>query len=376
MIERIQVQAVAPEVEPLRWASDLPAQNATLTIVRVFDDEGQEGVGATPSYSTGGFDLVILESLRAVVPRVVGHDPLMREGIWHRLNDLVLPVLPGAYAAIDIALWDIVARRAGIPLYQLLGGVRQRIPAYASTPMLADAEAYVAFCHELRSMGFRAIKFHAWCEPDRDLQMLRAVHAEHGDAGLVFMHDAEQRYDRPSALRVAQELGDMGFGWLEAPLVDGDLHGYRELRRRVNLPIIPAGNTIIGLQQVSDALQFEPWDAVRFDVTIAGGLTPARKLAALAEAWGLHTELQSWGYSLIQAPNLHFGLAFERTGYFELPVPYEVFDYAVNNSFRVDGDGCVSAPGAPGLGLEVDWERMDHATISSFSCVVESSDTA
>ena len=237
MIERVEVRAVGPEVTRYTWASNLPEQFITLTIVRVIDDDGHEGVGATPSYSTGRFDISVLESLRLLAPRIVGADPVLRESLWYGLQDLTLPVLPGAQSALDIALWDLVAQRAGLPLYRLLGGARDRLPAYASTPMLADAGAYVAFVHEARELGFRAVKFHAWCDPERDLPMLRAVHEEHGRAGVTFMHDAEQRYDRRSALRVGRELEEMGFAWFEAPLPDVDLDGYRELRRRVSVPI-------------------------------------------------------------------------------------------------------------------------------------------
>lgn len=368
MIDRIEVLAVGPDVELMEWASELPPQHATLTIVRCFDADGNEGVGGTPSYSTGRFDLAMLESLRLIAPRVVGKDPELREGIWYGLDELTLPVLPGAQAALDIALWDLVAQRARMPLYRLLGGARDRLKAYASTPMLADAGAYVEFIGEMRSQGFRAVKIHAWCEPERDLEMLRAVHAEHGDADIGLMHDAEQRYDRRSAVRAGRELDEMGFEWLEAPLPDVDLDGYRELRRRVNVPILPGGNTILGLREVGRALKMEPWDAVRFDVTIAGGFTPARKLAGLAEAWGLRVELQSWGYTLIQAANLHFGLAYENTGYFELPVPHEPYEYGVENPYRVQRDGYVGAPTEPGLGVIVDWERMHAATVGSFTC--------
>ena len=370
MIARIEVAAVGPDVDRQSWASDLAPQCATLTIVRVFDEDGGEGVGATPSYSTGRFDLAMLESLRLIAPRVLGQDPELRERIVNDLQDHTLPVLPGAQAALDIALWDLVARRCSVPLYRLLGGARERLPAYASTPLLADAAAYVDFVAEMREQGFRAVKFHAWCEPERDLAMLRAVHAVHGDARIAFMHDAEQRYDRRSAVAVGNELGELGFAWLEAPLPDVDLEGYRDLRRRVDVPILPGGNTILDLRQVGQALRMEPWDAVRFDVTIAGGFTAARKLAGLAEAWGLRVELQSWGYTLIQAANLHFGLAAARTGYFELPVPHEPYEFGVLNPYRIGSDGFVDAPTAPGLGIEVDWERMRAATIGSFSCTV------
>jgi L-alanine-DL-glutamate epimerase-like enolase superfamily enzyme len=370
MIERIEVSAVGPDVELQTWASELSPQSATLTIVRVFDEDGTEGVGAAPSYSTDRFDLALLESLRLIAPLVVGKDPELREAIWYGLDDLTLPVLPGARSALDIALWDLVACRSAMPLYRLLGGARERLPAYASTPMLGDAQAYVDFVTQMREQGFRAVKFHAWAEPDRDLEMLRAVHAVHGGADIAFMHDAEQRYDRRSAVLVGRELDAMGFAWLEAPLVDLDLDGYRDLRRRVAVPILPGGNTILDVRQVGQALRMEPWDAVRFDVTIAGGITPARKLAGLAEAWGLRVELQSWGYTLIQAANLHFGLANEHSGYFELPVPHEPYEYGVENPYRVQPDGFVDAPTAPGLGVVVDWERMEAARLSSFSCTV------
>lgn len=367
-IDRIEALAVGPDVERMGWADELPPQHATLTIVRVFDGDGHEGVGATPSYSTGRFDLSMLESLRLIAPRVVGRDPELRERIWYDLDDLTLPVLPGARAALDIALWDLVAQRARLPLYRLLGGARDRLVAYASTPMLADAGEYVDFIARMRSDGFRAVKIHAWCEPDRDLEMLRAVHAAHGDAGIGLMHDAEQRYDRRSAVRVGRELDALGFEWLEAPLPDVDLDGYRELRRRVHVPILPGGNTIVEIPEVSRALRMEPWDAVRFDVTIAGGFTPARKLAGLAEGWGLRVELQSWGYTLIQAANLHFGLAYEHTGYFELPVPPEAYEYGIANPYRIGSDGYVQAPTEPGLGVVVDWKLMHAAAVGSFAC--------
>ena len=334
----------------------------------MFDEEGFEGVGATPSYSTGRFDASMAETLRHLAPRILGSDARLREQTWYGLQDLALPLLPGAQSVLDIALWDVAAQMARVPLYQLLGGARTTIPAYASTPLLADAGAYVEFVSGLLEAGFRAVKFHAWCEPDRDLEMLRKVHAAHAASGMKMMHDAEQRYDRHSAMRVARELDEMGFAWLEAPLPDNDLQGYRQLRAAFGLPIISGGNDIVQLLQVGDALRSDPWDAVRFDVTIAGGFTPGRKLVAMAEGAGLWAELQSWGPTLIQAANLHLGLGVSGTGMFELPVPYEPYEFGVENPFRIGGDGRVEAPTAPGLGVIVDWERMRAASITSFTC--------
>ena len=149
VIQRIEARAIGPDVDRYSWASDLDQQYGTLTVVRVLDDSGIEGVGATPSYSTGRFDLSILETLRHLAPRVLGADPQQREAVWYGLQDFALPLLPGAQSTLDIALWDIAAQQAGVPLHQLLGGSRTRLPAYASTPLLADADAYVEFVGEL-----------------------------------------------------------------------------------------------------------------------------------------------------------------------------------------------------------------------------------
>ena len=299
----------------------------------------------------------------------LGADPLQREAVWYGLQDFALPLLPGAQSALDIALWDIAAQRAGVPLHQLLGGVRTRLPAYASTPLLADADAYVAFVGDLLERGFRAVKFHAWCEADRDLEMLRKVHAAHGGSGMAMMHDAEQRYDRHSALRVARELDAMGFAVARGAAARPRPRGIRGSAPRASAcRSSPAATTSSTSASVGDAW-WRPWDALRFDVTVAGGFTPSRKLVALAEGAGLWAELQSWGYTLIQAANLHLGLGMAGTGMFELPVPSEPHEFARRRTRTGSrADGHVEAPTAPGLGVVVDWERMEAATLASFIC--------
>ena len=99
---------------------------------------------------------------------------------------------------------------------------------------LPDVPAYLRFVDDLIEQGFRAIKFHTWCLPDRDLELARAVRKSHPGQEVAFMLDVENNYDRRSALRAAQELEDLGFGWFEAPFPDFDLEGYSELTRRVD----------------------------------------------------------------------------------------------------------------------------------------------
>lgn len=369
-VERVEVLAAGPDVPRSTWA-DMPPVYMTQILVRVTDAEGAQGIGATQAYGGGGFDLSTYEGVRALAPMLVGRDAQMRERLWNDLRSLVLPSAPGSVAPLDIALWDLAARRAGLPLHRFLGASRDRVPAYASTSQLDTVGDYIELVARLREEGFRAVKFHAWNIPDRDLEMLRKVHATYGDSGLTFMHDAENRYDRPSAYRVARELDEMGYRWFEAPLIDYDIDAYVDLRRRVNIPIVPHGLWIEDLRALNQALRRAPWDAVRFDVTLAGGFTGARKLLALAEAYGLPVEPQSWGYTLVQAANLHLGLATANTTYFESPLPYEAFEYGVGNPIRVDADGDVRAPAGPGLGIDVDWTAWESASLAGWDSAAD-----
>ncbi len=364
-IERVEITVVGPDTTRYTWASDMGEQFMTHTLVRLTTRGGLEGIAGAPSYTEYAYDLSVAETLRPLLPKLVGASPLEREEIWYRLQSHNLPTAPQALSAIDVALWDLTARHAGLPLYQLLGGARSRILAYASTPGLADVEAYVDFVAKLRAEGFRAVKFHAWCEVERDLALARAIGARYSDSGLAFMHDAEQRYDRAGALRVGRELEALGFAWFEAPLLDTDLDGYRELRSRVVIPILPAGNSVMDLGLLYQGMRLGAWSALRVDVNVAGGITPARKVMALAEAAGMRVELQCWGYTLQQAANLHLMLAYRNCTYFEQPIPYPAFEFGTMDTIRTDAEGYVHAPAGPGLGVRVDWDAVRSATLTT-----------
>jgi L-alanine-DL-glutamate epimerase-like enolase superfamily enzyme len=361
-IERVEVYAVGPETPRYAWVEGMPEQFMTNNIVRLTTRGGLEGVGAAASFSEIGFDRAVAETMRHLVPHVLGATPLHREALWQRMHDLNLPRAPQAHSAIDIALWDLAAKHAGLPLYQMLGGARSRILSYASTPLLPDVAAYLDFVEELRGAGFTAVKFHSWCRPGRDLALARAAH--HRFAGkLALMLDVEQRYARPDALTMARHLESFGFRWFEAPLVDTDLAGYRALTRSVGIPIIPAGNWVLDPHLIEIGIRMGSWSSVRVDATI---VTPALKIMALAEANGMTCELQCWGYTLTQAVNLHLMLARSNCTYFEQPVPYPAFEAGSLDVIRTDSEGCVHAPKGDGLGIRVDWPAVEAASFLTY----------
>src|SRR3984885_498112 len=102
----------------------MPPQFMALSLVRIWDTDGAEGVGACENYAAGRFDLSAYEAIRALAPRIVGKESLDREARWLGPPAPAPPATPGAVSAIDIALWDLAAKRAGMPVHRLLGGAK------------------------------------------------------------------------------------------------------------------------------------------------------------------------------------------------------------------------------------------------------------
>jgi L-alanine-DL-glutamate epimerase-like enolase superfamily enzyme len=365
IIDRAEVFVVAPDVERYTWAEGMTEQYMANIILRLTSRDGLEGIAGAAMITAHGFDRAVGETLRFLLPDVMGQSALEREGLWHRLRPLGTPLVPQAVSLIDIALWDMVARSADLPLYQLLGGARSKVLSYASTPLLHSNDGYIDYIGERLDEGYRAIKFHCWCNPDLDLPMCEAVRKRFGSK-VALMLDVEQRYDLRSALRVGRRIAELDFEWFEAPLPDTDIEGYREIKRSTGVPVIPAGNTWLDLQQIAAALSHDCWDSIRVDATICGGITPLRKIMALAEAYGKTVEIQCWGYTLTQAANLHVMLGYSNCRYFEQPSPYPAFEYGSLDVIRTDKQGYVHAPPGAGLGVGIDWEAVKRATILDF----------
>lgn len=365
-IDRAEVFVVGPDVERYTWAEGMTGQYMVNVILRLTASSGLQGVAGAAMITPYGFDRSVGEALRTVLPDVIGQSPADREALWHRMRVLGTPMVPQAHSLVDIALWDMAARHARMPLYQLLGGARDKILSYASTPLLEDIRAYIDYVAARQAEGFKAVKFHCWCVPERDLPMCETAHRQFEGLGMALMLDVEQRYELFGAVRVARRLGELGFAWFEAPLVDTDIEGYREIKRQSTVPIIAAGNTWLDLQMLAQAVKLNCWSALRVDATICGGITPIRKVMALAEAHGMNVEIQCWGYTLTQAANLHVMLAYRNCTYFEQPVPYPAFEHGVTDVIRTDKEGYVHAPSGHGLGIEIDWGAVRPSSILSF----------
>ena len=366
-ITRLRVYVVAPDVTPpYRFTGACEAGTLYYNIVRLTTRGGVEGSAGVLSgdyYEPNDYEEdphIFADTFRPVIGGLIGKNVLQREAIATEMLAARADPIPDPESLIEIAMWDAVARNVEMPLYRFLGGARERIPAYASTPVFETVEEYLDYVRLIQDMRYPAVKFHTQCDPDFDLEMTSAVSAAFASTGLRFMVDLEQLYDFENAVKLGSALSDMPCDWLEAPLVDTEIDAYAELRRAVGVDIISAGNTVVELPDMADAIARGAWSRLRCDPCNVGGISAAMKAMALASANGLKTELQSYGYPLSQAANLHLMLGVSGCSYFEHPVPVEHYEYACANPIRIEADGCVSAPDGPGLGLDLDWEQIER----------------
>jgi len=365
-IARARVYVTQPKVTPTyRYTGACKPELLYCNVLRLTTRGGVEGVAGALSgdyYAAEEYDEnpnSYADAFRPVIGRLIGRNVLQREAIASEMLAARADPIPDPESLIEIAMWDAFARNLEVPLYRLLGGFRERIPAYASSPVFDTVDEYLDYVRGIQAMGYPAVKFHTQCNLDFDLEMTSAVTAAFASTGLRFMVDLEQVYDYDSAVKLGRALSEMPCDWLEAPLDDESIDSYADLRRAVDVDIISAGNTVVELPAMADAIARGAWSRLRCDPSNCGGISAARSAMALARAHGMKTELQSYGYPLSQAANLHLMLGVAGCSYFEQPVPVEHFEYGCFNPIRIEADGCVRAPDGPGLGLDIDWNQIE-----------------
>jgi L-alanine-DL-glutamate epimerase-like enolase superfamily enzyme len=381
-IVAVEVRAVGEE-HGWSFYSEDESLRSTLTICRILTACGLEGVGGVTQYSEHAFDHTSATYLRDhLAPKLLGRDPRMREQIMGSMASDVYPAPPHAQAAVDIALWDCLGNASGTPLYMLLGGSKTSLPVQWSSPSLATVQEYLDWASDAVKEGCRRIKIHGFMNWSEDRVLVAALKA-HLPADVLLSLDVENRYSHGDAVKMAKLLGELDYEWFEAPLPDRDLGRYADLTRRSDVDILPAGNSLTDLQSFADGCARGCWGRARFDVTVCGGITQAKKYFAVAEAYGLRTEVQSWGHTLTAAANLHvmLGLGGARLGssHFELAVPRELYEVGMKDvlEFVKDGGGQLtvhppnSAERPGGLGVRVDWVEMDRLAFFNQRVVVE-----
>jgi L-alanine-DL-glutamate epimerase-like enolase superfamily enzyme len=362
----VEIHAVGTESTTVRYSGQEVAKTEVNNILRITTVDGFEGVSGVDTFHEEWFSDDHLLELQNIAAELVALQSLDPVEVGKALERIRPDLSDAVRSSIDIALWDLAARKADRPLYELLGAKRDSMEPYASFPFYESLPEYVDAVYQYADLGYAAFKFHVWGSVEEDIRLVESLQQTFADSDYRFMIDLEEKYDLEDALRLGKQMNEELFVWLEGPIGDEYLVQYEELRSSLAIQIIPDGYSFYSPEFIRQGIAAGSWDAGRFDATKVGGISKALELLIIANDAGMATEIQSWGHSLAQAVNLHLALANARTRYFEAPTPTEAFEFGMKNGVLLNRGRAV-APDGPGLGIEVDWERLDSADFYVYS---------
>ena len=333
-----------------------------MGVLTIRTDEGLEGHSFLGSASRDAtMDAEAL--LTYLKPVVMGQNPLDIGRFWHAMWKRRRGVSFRAIGAVDVALWDLAGKIAGLPVHRLLGSCRSSVPAYASSAALPSPEAYAEEAKSFQDRGWAAYKIHPDTRPSVDIDICRAARDAVGP-DMTLMLDSVWAYSYEDAVRVGRAIEELGYYWYEDPLEEEDIYGYVKLRQKLDIPILAtefAPASFYGLQQW---VQQQATDILRGDVAVSGGITALHKIANLADAFRMRCEIHHGGNSLNNVANLHVIMAVNNCEFFEVLLPDAAQKYGLVNDIEVDADGLVHAPEEPGLGYEIDWDLVRRHQVS------------
>jgi len=320
-------------------------------LARITTSDGVDGVGYVV-YPRPDLMTTIAHAARELGEHLIGMDVLEPEAAWDRLarrGDWVGPggLLHCALAPLDIAVWDAAGKTLGQPLHRLLGGYRDRLPTYASDGLWysLSADELAASAKRHVESGFDAVKLRLGKEtaPDMEVRRVRAVREAVGPNARI-MVDATESWSLTRARRTGRALQEAGIAWLEDPVHHLDVAGLAELRRQLEVPIA-AGEHLYHLDAFRTLLEARAVDVIILDLARVGGVTPWRKIAAMAQAHRIpvcgHVVPEIQVHLLSAIPNGHMVEYVPRSAGILTSMP------------RIEKSELV-APSAPGLGLELD----------------------
>lgn len=352
----------APIAEPWRIGSAVyTSMHAAL--VKIETDEGITGYGECLVRFVPDVGAGIVEKL--LKPVVVGQDPFNVELIWDKMYQIMRGrghskgFVLEAMSGVDLALWDVIGKTLGQPVHRLLGSYgRTVLEAYASSLLFKPTDQLVREAEGLAAQGYKAIKLKVGQGVETDLRNVRELRRALGD-GVRLMVDANCAYDTLTALDIGRRFEAAGVAWFEEPVAPENLDGYAKLAQALAMPIA-GGESEFNRWAFKELMARNAIDIIQPDLGRCGGLTEARKIAALASAFDVpvapHTGASSaveiaaamqWAASL---PNL---LTFEH-----MYPPNPLREELLVEPLPVPKEGLVEVPQKPGLGIEIDEKAL------------------
>jgi L-alanine-DL-glutamate epimerase-like enolase superfamily enzyme len=349
-----------PQADPLANSPEDPSAARPIVILRMGTDDGIEGIAVT---FYGG---AVTRSLKAAVDDLgaltIGEDPLRLEAIIAKLRAAAGGSGPAgmftlALAAIDIALWDIRGKALAQPLWKLLGGARERVPAYASGSLRRNLslDEVVTAAGQLKEKGFREAKMQlaltSPTTPAKEVERAKAVRAALGP-NVKLMCDINQRWRPEEAIAIGRQVEDAGVGlfWLEDVTTHDDYAGLARVNAALATPIC-GGELVYGIVPFRHMIEAHSVDYVMIDLIRVGGITQWMKVAGMAEAFNLpvvsHVIPEIHSHLVAAVPN---GLTVEYMGWM-----LKLFDGVA----ALEG-GELLLSDRPGLGLSFNQETVSR----------------
>jgi D-galactarolactone cycloisomerase len=367
----------SPLDRPFGWSQGWIESRST-GLVKIITDEGIIGWGE-------GADGAAATVVKNFAPFLLGQDPTNRVGLWHKMfcqlyNGGTTSGIGGsAISAVDIALWDIAGQAAGLSVSDLLGGrIRDRVPVYATGLYYTEGEFPDRLIAEARSyaeMGFLGMKTKVGGLPlQKDVERVAALRDAIGP-NIYLSVDANQSYSAAAAIRLGERLADYDILWFEEPVNARDIDAY--LQVKAALPMAIAGGEVLRMRyEFKDFLARRAFDIAQPDVAHVGGITEMRRVAEMANAFGIQVNPHVWASPIMIAATLHVTatippcppardpqpflqeptMEFDRT-------PSPIREELCRVPFEQIG-GYVAVPTGPGLGIEVDQRVVDRLSVA------------
>ncbi|MGK6315552.1 enolase C-terminal domain-like protein [Neorhizobium sp. DT-125] len=349
-----------------------PGKRVKHALLRIVADDGTEGYSFQHPEQLSA---AILDSY--VRPVLAGQDPLARERLFdemvHRQRGSGGRFNDRSLSAVDQALWDLAGRKAGMPVYKLIGAYRDKILAYGSIMCgddlpggLSSPEDYAAYSVKLVERGYRAVKLHTWFppmpgapDPKMEIAACAAVREAVGP-DIRLMLDGYHWYSRTDALRIGRALEKLDFEWFEEPMDETSMSSYAWLADKLDIPVL-GPETISGKNRSrAEWVRHEASDILRTGVLNAGGITPSLKVMHTAHSFGLNCEVHGNG-----AANLALCLSSANCDWYERGLLHPFLDYEQPPEYLrgivdpMDGEGYVHGSAQPGLGEDIDFEYIE-----------------
>lgn len=357
-----------PVAVPLRKADTKSKMrkgpNAVIAvIVEVHTDEGIVGIGETPAVLGLDLSTAIVNSTK---PILVGRDPsdinvlMKRLYVIYNANHLHIHTASWAFSGIELALWDIAAKTANMPLYQMWGGsFRNRVELIGIIER-QELDGIEREARKLAEAGYKTIYTKLGLDPDDDVAAVAAMRRGAPDRSISICGDANQAWSTGVAVNTINRMEPYGIGWIEQPTIRYNLQSLKDVKHRINVPIL--GHEVNWtMYEMINVLRENCVDYVKLDGRFDAGYTGVRISAGMAEAAGIqcvHHSFFQLGISLagslhVMASCPNFSMACSWGEYGKM-----LDDVIVGGPLKMKEVPYLDVPTAPGIGVELDYDKL------------------